>query len=327
MAPAPHINFSPASLTHVNIYVSDLERSKAFYADICGLTPVYNEPAINASFFSNGFTHHDIALMQCSDKPLIGKDGKVQNSMVRGRQPGLNHLAFVVPNEAQLIEAYKKAAKSCTRSGVVKCLDHGISHSVYLSDPDNNLVEFYADAVQDWRRSYAEGNDGLITSQWDPLGVSEPCEFAPPQTQDNVVGAPLQPRRVARATLLVSDLNDALDYYQRVGGLEVMLRDDTERFAILGGTQRRYDLALVEVRGDESTGLNCVGFDLVGPVELDRVAAGLTAKDVRVKTVSSRFKQSIAFKDDDGFQLEFYRTAPLIDAAFGPTRQDLVMKF
>src|SRR5262245_41981311 len=158
------VSFKPTALAHVNIYVSQLERSKAFYGNVCGLARVYNEPAINASFFSNGSTHHDVALMQCSDKPLIGKDGKVQNTMSNGRRPGLNHLAFVVPNEAQLIESYRRALNRPAESGLLKCLDHVISHSVYLQDPDANTLEFYADAVEDWRKYYAAGNDSLITS-------------------------------------------------------------------------------------------------------------------------------------------------------------------
>ncbi len=321
------IGFRPTSLAHVNIYVSELSRSKTFYTDICGLTPVYNEPDINASFFSNGFTHHDVALMQCSNKPLLGKDGNVQNTMVNGRRPGLNHLAFVVPNEGQLVEAYKKALQRPLESGLVKCLDHGISHSIYLHDPDKNMLEFYVDAVEDWRKYYAEENDELLTTQWDPLTENELCEFCPQQTLDKVAGALFQPQRVSRATLLVSNLAAALEYYQSVAGLQILHENKSEQFAVMGGTRRLYDLALVQASDKEEVGLNCFGFDLFPNADLDQLAREIAVARIPLKTTHSGFKQSIAIKDSDGFRLEFYRTPPAIGANNSPLREDLVLDF
>ena len=82
MQPNAQTLFKPDRFAHANLFVDDVEESVAFYRDICGITEVFREPGIKAGFLSNGATHHDIGLMQVSTKPLIGKDGTVQNTMI-----------------------------------------------------------------------------------------------------------------------------------------------------------------------------------------------------------------------------------------------------
>lgn len=319
------VGFCPRSLAHVNIYVSELERSKAFYTNVCGLNLVYNEPDINASFFSNGYSHHDVACMQISDNPLIGADGKVQNDMKRGGAPGLNHLGFEVASESALIASFKKARRTAS-AGLVKCLDHGISHSVYLHDPDENLVEFYIDAVEDWRRYYREGNDELITSQWDPLGAEPLQEITPLRSVDKVERAPLSPARLSRATLIVTDFDKLLRYYTEIAGMRVMTIDADERVAILAGSGDRYSLALVELRDRERAGLHCFGFDLGGEPDVDSALQELAALGAaNLRSVDGPFKTSLSFQDPDGFNIEFYRSAPLVDPARPPRREDVLV--
>ena len=58
------IKFRPRRLGHVNLTVSDLERSMAFYTRVLGIEEVRREPDIKAGFLSNGNTHHDVALVE-----------------------------------------------------------------------------------------------------------------------------------------------------------------------------------------------------------------------------------------------------------------------
>src|SRR5262245_47037561 len=103
------MTFAPRRLAHVNLYVGDLGASVEFYRDVCGIEVVFAEPGIEAVFLSNGNSHHDIALMQASDREHLGRDGEVQVSAERGRLPGLNHLAFEVESEAALVDAIEHA--------------------------------------------------------------------------------------------------------------------------------------------------------------------------------------------------------------------------
>ena len=58
--------FHPERFAHANLFVADVDVSVDFYRDVCGITEVFREPGVKAGFLSNGATHHDIGLMQCS---------------------------------------------------------------------------------------------------------------------------------------------------------------------------------------------------------------------------------------------------------------------
>lgn len=250
--------FQPDRFAHANLYVGDVETSVAFYRDVCGVKEVFREPEIKAGFLGNGATHHDIALMQCADGPLLGRDGTVQNTMTRGRRPGLNHIAFHVATEVSLIEAFARAADLGIR--VEKALDHGMSRSLYLFDPDGNAVEFYVDIVADWRRFYEENRDSLITSRWNPATETPVPPHEPlPRIDDRVPEAPLQPREICGATLLVAHPAASLRFYRDVAGLEPREAGDGVALLALPGAAAPC-LALVEARAGERVGLHSLWF-------------------------------------------------------------------
>lgn len=255
--------FAPDRFAHANLYVSDMERSLAFYRDVCGLNEVYREPEINAGFLSNGSSHHDIAVMQVSNRAAVGRDGKVQNTMARGRVPGLNHLAFRMKSEARMVDAYRRARESGV--AIERALDHGMSHSVYLLDPDLNGVEFYTDVVADWRGFYASKDHALISARWDPLAAPPLPDSPdiPPPALDYVAAAPLHPLEIRGATLSVSNLSRALAFYASVVGLDTDAHDPLEGVALLsvpGGKESC--LALVATRDGETAGLKSLWFAL-----------------------------------------------------------------
>ena len=67
------VDFHPRRLGHVNLYVSQLERSIEFYRDTCGIELVRIEAAIRGGFHSNGNTHHDVGLID-RERDSIGID-------------------------------------------------------------------------------------------------------------------------------------------------------------------------------------------------------------------------------------------------------------
>jgi catechol 2,3-dioxygenase len=250
--------FLPDRFAHANLFVADVEESVAFYRDVCGITEVFREPDIKAGFLSNGATHHDVGLMQVSTKPLIGRDGTVQNTMAKGRRPGLNHLAFHVASEATLIEAYRSAAQHGIT--VEKSLDHGMSRSLYLIDPDNVTVEFYVDTVADWRTYYAEHQNELISAQWNPDAEPPATAFTPPGRCDTrVPGAEFASVEICGATLAVSDLAASRHFYEAVGGLEALNADSDSALLGIPGSSAPC-LALVVAGDGEQAGLRSLWF-------------------------------------------------------------------
>ncbi len=267
--------FQPDRFAHANLFVRDVEESVAFYRDVCGITEVFREPGVKAGFLSNGATHHDVGLMQVSGQPLIGKDGTVQNSMERGRVPGLNHIAFHVGSEASLVDAFEQAAARGV--ALEKALDHGMSRSLYLFDPDRNAVEFYIDTVADWRGFYAENQGNLISAMWRPARKDILPGFDAPARQQTVVEeAPLHTTEICGATLIASDLAASCDFYCRVGGLQVHQASAEAVLLALPG-QHHASMALVQAREGDRVGLHSLWFLIAeGSDALHAPAQGIT---------------------------------------------------
>ena len=290
--------FAPDRFGHANLYVADMERSLAFYRDVCGLNEVYREPDINAGFLSNGSSHHDIAVMQISNRAAVGRDGKVQNTMARGRVPGLNHLAFRMKSEAQMVDAYRRARESGV--AIERALDHGMSHSIYLLDPDLNGVEFYTDVVADWRAFYKSKDHALISARWDPLAGPPLPDLTdiPAPVFDHVAAAPFHPREIRGAALAVKELPRALAFYGDVVGLSVKAQNSDEGVALLlvPGAEEAC-LALVTTRACETSGLKSLWFALkpTSPALSGPGPAGMV-----------RQAERLAMRDPDGTALLFF---------------------
>ena len=128
------------SLGHVVVQVSDLERAERFYGDLLGL-PVcahYDENGMRMAFFSLG-NHHDFAVLE------VGGD------VDRGENAtGLHHVAF---NIGTTMDELREAKAKLDAAGVAsEPIDHEVTKSLYLADPDGNGIELYIDASDAWRK-------------------------------------------------------------------------------------------------------------------------------------------------------------------------------
>jgi catechol 2,3-dioxygenase len=287
------------------LYVSDLERSHHFYQDMCGLNLVFDEPGIEAKFYSNGNSHHDLALMQASGREHHGRDGHTQIAAHRGVVSGLNHLGFEMTSEAALVEALGRAADA--GYAVDRTVDHQISRSAYAHDTDSNGLEFYADAEEDYLVTYERVRGELLTELWDPF-------LAPPSGRENFVHNPvpvsvesalLRPSRADHAALVVSDLDRAVHFYSAIAGLELLGGGSGTGAAVLGGRVGRPDLLLLEGNGREP-GLHHIGFELSETIDVAATARRLEAAEVKVvSSFDSDDKRGIAIVDPDGLIVEF----------------------
>ena len=126
------------SLGHVVVRVSNLERSEAFYRDVLGL-PVQahlDRGGMKMAFFSLG-DHHDFAIMESA------KLGDARNS-------GLDHVAFRIGTS---LEELVEAKRHLEANGLSpRPIDHEVTKSLYISDPDGNGIELYVDISDVWRQ-------------------------------------------------------------------------------------------------------------------------------------------------------------------------------
>jgi catechol 2,3-dioxygenase len=296
------VRFGPRRLTHVNLFVSDVDESFGFYNSLCGFEEVFAEPAIWARFLGNGNTHHDVALMGAVGTARVGREGHVQVAAERGRRPGLNHLGFEMGIERDLYEAMLRAERAGFQFHRV--VDHQISHSLYMFDPDGNYIEVYADVVRDWRELFKQSEGQLITGSWhpDPATVSSEPKFETDPDIHTVDDAAVHPRCVTGATLIVADLATSRAFYGGVVGLRVV--EELAGGVVLGGELGGRDLVLVQQVGAESLGLHHFKVELVDPADFDGTVVRLAERGHSPHRMDIGGKRSAVLVDPDGFVME-----------------------
>ena len=172
--------FRARRLGHANLFVTDVERSLDFYNRVVGIEEVYRKaaptddlqgPAVGG-FLSNGNTHHDIAVFRHPSAPT------------------LNHLAFELECEADLIEGYRIAVDAGT---TFRVSDHDITRSLYTRDPDGNGIEIYSDSTKEWRKLRGDGRTVRYgEAPWTP---GDPPRFTPADSRNYHEDPELSPRR------------------------------------------------------------------------------------------------------------------------------------
>jgi catechol 2,3-dioxygenase len=131
-------------LGHVVLFVSDLERSTAFYGGVLGWRSIPRPDGMPARAFSSGRTHHELLLIE------VGPDAKPIPS---GRRVGMYHFGVKIGDHDDDLRAMRdRLAEFPDLVRLVGQSDHGVTHSLYVQDPDGNEVELYVDVPDvDWR--------------------------------------------------------------------------------------------------------------------------------------------------------------------------------
>ena len=135
-------------LGHLVLYVRDLDRSRRFYRDTLGwkeITPEGGMP-FPAAAFSSGRTHHELLLIE------VGPNAA---PMPAGRRVGMYHFGLKVGTTD---EELREARDTLTRAGarITGASDHGVTHSLYIEDPDGHEIELYIDVQPErWREDPA----------------------------------------------------------------------------------------------------------------------------------------------------------------------------
>uniref|UniRef100_UPI00404B6CCE VOC family protein n=1 Tax=Cephaloticoccus sp. TaxID=1985742 RepID=UPI00404B6CCE len=140
---------------HVHLKVADLERALAFYCGVLGFQ-LMQRYGSQAAFVSAGGYHHHIGLNTWES--------------AGGRPPargttGLFHAAILYPTRAALADALRRLESAGIPLDGAS--DHGVSHALYLRDPDGNGLELYWDRpAEQWPRN-AAGEIAMVTERLD----------------------------------------------------------------------------------------------------------------------------------------------------------------
>ena len=136
---------TPAGINHLVLNVRDLEESHRFWTEILGfqqvgeLKPGPERPDPPRMRFYSGdhgggrLNHHDVALVERRDLPALVEPGRP------GMPCAINHIAITLPSReawlSQLAYLQDKGVKFNRRG------EHGMTHSLYISDPNGYGVE------------------------------------------------------------------------------------------------------------------------------------------------------------------------------------------
>jgi catechol 2,3-dioxygenase len=127
-------------LGHIVLYARDIERSRRFYRDVLGWNEIAGQGPM--AMFSSGRTHHELLLLE------VGPDAA---PIPPGRRVGLYHFGLKIGTTD---EELRDAIKTLVDAGanIVGTADHGVTHSLYITDPDGNEIELYIDVQPErWR--------------------------------------------------------------------------------------------------------------------------------------------------------------------------------
>jgi len=145
-----------ADVGHVNLTVTDLERSLAFYRDLLGLHVTQRDE--QSAFLACGDYHHHVALNRW--------DGAA--TAPPPHSSGLHHFALRLPGTTALAEVVARLLRGGHE--LLGATDHGVNLAVYLRDPDGNGVELMVDRPSaEWPRA----SDGSIAMRVDALDLRE----------------------------------------------------------------------------------------------------------------------------------------------------------
>jgi catechol-2,3-dioxygenase len=123
-------------LGHVGVVVKNPKRSAEFYRDLLGM-----EVTMEGSLSGLG----DFAFL--SDRPQV----ELQ-TLALATSPRAAHFAVAVPTLGELKAIYADAQARGVR--IVMALNHRVTLSIYLLDPDDNAVEVYWPTGQKVDRPY-----------------------------------------------------------------------------------------------------------------------------------------------------------------------------
>ncbi len=180
MSTKPSKPSSGAQINHLVLSVRDLEKSHTFYTEILGFERCAILDKARHSmdmYFYRGVdtTHHDIALLQIAEPENVEAPGGWVGFTPK-TAVGINHIAIGYPSRDSWL-AQIEHIQACGVEFIVRG-NHGMTHSVYIADPDGNGLEI----VYDVDKERWENDVNAAMNHFDVLPGSGPEALLDPPT-------------------------------------------------------------------------------------------------------------------------------------------------
>jgi catechol 2,3-dioxygenase len=184
----------------VDLQVSDLRRSLAYYEQVIGLR-VYRATVSEATLGPDG-----------EERPLVRLKTRRGVSPARRSAFGLYHFAILLPDRAALGRFGAHLSARHVRIGMA---DHFVSEALYLWDPDGLGIEVYADRP---RRAWRHQNRELMMTT-EPLNIAAVIAEAGGRSWDGMPAG----TKLGHVHLSVGSLRDAEVFYHSARGFDKMV--------------------------------------------------------------------------------------------------------
>lgn len=256
---------APMRIESVRLRVRDLDRVASFYTSALGLA---------ASRSKEGRV-----VLGTGPTPLLELVGDPGLSPNDPRQAGLFHTAFLMPTRADLGRWLSHAI--ATDVPLQGASDHLVSEAVYLSDPEGNGIEVYADrATSGWR-----DRTRAIRMATDPLDAQDLLSSATGTAWSGFPGQGM----IGHVHLQVGDTVQADRFYTGILGFDIATRYPGASFYGSGGYHHQLAANAWNSRGSGQRQIGMAGLDAVDIMVRDtdtltaiatRAAAGDAAADM-----------------------------------------------
>ena len=156
---------SPKKLSHIVLQTNRRREMIDWYCTVLGAEILYE--AEHISFVSYDDEHHRVAFLDPG--PLAEREPDGPRA---GKEAGLHHVAFTFGGLDDLIDNYQRLQQIGIRPH--RCVNHGMTTSMYYYDPDRNQVELLFDNFytaregREWMMNRSESDKNPVGIDFDP---------------------------------------------------------------------------------------------------------------------------------------------------------------
>ncbi|KAF6813523.1 biphenyl-2,3-diol 1,2-dioxygenase 2 [Colletotrichum sojae] len=125
---------APISIAHIGLRTRNAEKLVAFYQNLLGARVVLANDYISVLTWDE--EHHRLAIIH--DATAVPK---------QSNSSGVDPIALKFASVRDLVQVYRQAKDT----GIVpdRCINHGVSTSLYYADPDGNKIDALIEAYDD----------------------------------------------------------------------------------------------------------------------------------------------------------------------------------
>jgi catechol 2,3-dioxygenase len=259
----------------VALVVTDLEATTAFYRNVVGL-------AVHTCSDSR-------ATLGAGETPLLVLERDEEAPPRRRAQAGLFHTAFLYPSRSALGAALERVRNGWRLDGAS---DHHVSEALYLTDPEGNGVELYADRR---KAAWPRNDDGTVRIGTEPIDLddvaarSDGSGRAPPETT------------VGHIHLESTSIEAARAFYAETLGLRVQTEAPSALFLAAGEYHHHLGINVWNGRSRPAGGRGLAWFEFVVPDDSALVTARRRLDSAGVSIVAAA--DGVELSDPDGIEI------------------------